>query len=293
MDLLAPIVISSWQPALDTKLQTIATKALESGKVLFLPQLNFPLTAAEYRFLDPDLVDPRSKNISFNPLNQALRGCCGDDNKQQAIKSLLNRFATSAQGLLKTIIPHYQHQLQIGRTSLRLIEVAGRKNPSYRKDDTRLHVDAFPATPNQGRRILRIFTNINPEEKPRLWRLGESFSNVAERFVPWIAPPRLGSSWLLQQLKITKGKRTAYDHYMLAIHDNMKADSAYQATVNYQEVNFPANSTWIVYTDQVSHAALAGQHLLEQTFYLPVTAMQNPALSPLRILEKQLNKGLV
>src|SRR2546429_2712052 len=37
--------------------------------------------------------------------------------------------------------------------------------------------------------------------------------------------------------------------------------------------SFPVGSTWMAFTDQVSHAAMAGQHLLEQTFYLPLTSM--------------------
>ncbi|MHA0111145.1 Kdo hydroxylase family protein [Klebsiella pneumoniae] len=48
-----------------------------------------------------------------------------------------------------------------------------------------------------------------------------------------------------------------------------------------------------MFTDQVSHAALAGQFCLEQTFLLPVTAQQFPEKSPLRILEQQFQKPLV
>ena len=65
---------------------------------------------------------------------------------------------------------------------------------------------------------------------------------------------------------------------MLQIHDRMKKNIDYQARVSFQEINFSANSTWIVFTDQVSHAALKGQYLLEQTFYLPTHAMQEPAV---------------
>ena len=55
---------------------------------------------------------------------------------------------------------------------------------------------------------------------------------------------------------------------------------------------FPVGSTWMAFTDQVSHAAMAGQHLLEQTFYLPVTAMADEARSPLRILERLTGREL-
>ena len=42
----------------------------------------------------------------------------------------------------------------------------------------------------------------------------------------------------------------------------------------------------MVFTDQVSHAALAGHFALEQTFYLPVSAMVTPDTAPLRVLER-------
>ncbi len=73
---------------------------------------------------------------------------------------------------------------------------------------------------------------------------------------------------------------------MLHLHDKMKADLRYQVEVPQQEIHFPPGSSWITQTDQVSHAAMSGQYLLEQTFYLPVDAMKNPEHSPLRVLEK-------
>jgi hypothetical protein len=49
----------------------------------------------------------------------------------------------------------------------------------------------------------------------------------------------------------------------------------------------------MVFTDQVPHAANAGQHQFEQTFYLKVNDMADPARSPLRILEKLMGAKLV
>ena len=36
-------------------------------------------------------------------------------------------------------------------------------------------------------------------------------------------------------------------------------------------MDLPAGSTWMTFTDQVSHAAMAGQYQFEQTFLLPVS----------------------
>jgi hypothetical protein len=91
---------------------------------------------------------------------------------------------------------------------------------------------------------------------------------------------------ILKLVKITKTLRSPYDHYMLHLHNSMKLDDNYQQKITKQRIDFSPNSTWLVFTDHVSHAALSGQFLLEQTFYLPVTAMENPMLSPLRQWEK-------
>src|SRR5262249_30381234 len=155
------------------------------------------------------------------------------------------------------------------------------------------HIDSFPATPVNGRRILRVFSNINPYHEPRVWHLGEPFQQVLTRFAADIPNYNCVHAKLLHLIKATKTLRSAYDHYQLTLHDKMKLCDDYQRTVNKQRIDFPAHSTWIVYTDQVSHAALSGQFLLEQTFYLPVSAMANPALSPLRLWEREKTAALV
>lgn len=269
-----------------------ALAALESGSVLFLPQLHFAIKPEEHYLISDQFSNGKAKNISFNLHDHSLKGIHATRQDKSNFKHFMQRFAEHAMSLVDTLLPQYQKQYQLGRTSFRPIETAGRKNPSIKKDDTRLHIDAFPSNPNQGRRILRVFSNINPEGKPRVWRLGEPFINVAQKFVPNIRAPFPGSAKLLKTARITKSLRTPYDHYMLRIHDNMKADEGYQQSINFTEVNFPALSTWIVFTDTASHAALAGQHLLEQTFYLPVKAMHNPEKSPLRILETLLHREL-
>ncbi|OJA00949.1 hypothetical protein BEV13_01695 [Rickettsiella grylli] len=80
---------------------------------------------------------------------------------------------------------------------------------------------------------------------------------------------------------------------MLKIHDTMKLDTIYQKKVNYKELRFPPDTTWIASTDQVSHAVISGQYLLEQSFYLPIKAMANPQRAPLHILEKLVGRHLI
>lgn len=280
-----------WNQIFSEELQTESTSALENGRIVLFPQLAFTLLPQENKFLRTVYTDKRTKNISFNVVTDSMQGAKCSAKEHDELKAMIRRFMQSSTGLIQKIFPAYRSALQVGRTSFRPVEILGRST-SYRKDDTRLHVDAFPATPNQGRRILRVFSNINQNGQDRVWRVGEPFVNVAERFLPNIRKSWTGKSSLLKMLKLTKSYRTEYDHLMLNIHDGMKRDLDYQKNVSQLEVHFAPGNTWIVQTDQVSHAAMAGQHMLEQTFYLPVDAMVNPDLSPLRVLEKLTGKAL-
>ena len=91
---------------------------------------------------------------------------------------------------------------------------------------------------------------------------------------------------MLAALRVTKSPRTPYDALMLQLHDAMKQDAAFQESSAQERVDLPAGSTWMTFTDQVSHAAMAGQYQFEQTFLLPVSAMLDESRSPLRILER-------
>lgn len=267
-----------------------ALASLESGKVLYLPLYSFSLENTEHDSLLSDkILDGKHKNISFDYQSMRLGGIESNPNNALLIsllKNFMQRYALFARNLIDTMLPEYQSALRWGRTSYRPAEIKGRSS-SRRKDDTRLHVDSFPATPVNGHRILRVFTNINPYGEPRVWHLGEPFANALARYSTSIPPYNRTLAKLLHLIKVTKTLRSAYDHYQLNLHDSMKLDDGYQRTVKKQRVDFPAQSTWIVFTDQVSHAALSGQFLLEQTFYLPVEAMKNPELSPLKHWEKE------
>jgi hypothetical protein len=138
-----------------------------------------------------------------------------------------------------------------------------------------------------------VFTNVNPSGEGRHWRLGASFENVARSFANRIPRHSAALATLLSTVGATKSYRTAYDHTMLKMHDIMKADDIYQQDAEQAEFSFPAGSTWMVSTDKVSHAAMGGQHVFEQTFYLPVRAMSDPSKSPLRILERLAGRSLI
>ncbi len=282
---------SGWQCELSKKLRDKVISDLESGQVIYLPSLAFEFSKGEKKLFEYDYSGLQAKNVSYIPHSQKLKGTKGPDELEQLLSAMMARYAKCTAELIASLFPHYSTNIQQARTSFRPIEIVGRKN-SYRKDDTLLHVDAFPSSPNQGRRILRVFSNINPDGQARVWRFGEPFAELAQKFVPRISSPIPGAHVLFELLKITKARRSHYDHIMLNLHNKMKADATYQQKVQQCKFAFPPGGTWIVLTDQVSHAAMSGQHLLEQTFHLPVDAMLEPAKSPLRVLERLLDKKL-
>jgi hypothetical protein len=290
LTVLEQIDVTDWRGPFSEAITSQAVGALEAGKVLFAPRLKFALSDAEMELLSPAAMQGESKNMSYRPGTEAVTGVRYKDAEREAVVEVFRRFHACAVALMKALCPAYGERLSLGFATFRPVEIATRST-SWRKDDTRLHVDAFPSRPVRGVRILRVFANVN-SRAPRVWRVGEPFESVAKRFVPQVRRQMPGSSWLLHRLRITKSPRTEYDHLMLGIHDGMKADSEYQQRCPQSEVSLPSGSSWACFTDAVSHAAMSGQFAFEQTFYLPVDAMVNPAQSPLRILERLTGRAL-
>jgi hypothetical protein len=264
---------------------------IEGGAVLRFPRLPFVLMESELRFLNPRFADGRAKNISLRWPAGDMRGAAGAVSELVALKAMIARYAELSERFALRLFPHYRGALVRGSSSLRPVDVAGRAT-SWRKDDTRLHVDAFPSNPMHGTRLLRVFCNINPSGQPRQWRVGEPFEAHAKRYLDLIKRPLPGSAWLLERTGVTKRRRTEYDHVMLQLHDRAKADAGFQRDSPQAAVNFAPGTTWVVFSDQVLHAAMGGQHMLEQTFYLDVAKQQQPALSPRGVLERLMGREL-
>jgi 3-deoxy-D-manno-oct-2-ulosonic acid (Kdo) hydroxylase len=262
-------------------------QALENGQIIFLPHHGFVLETNEKNVLNDKIIDPKAKNISYHPIQKKLSGIHKELKKtplNEYTLQMMKRYNEYACDIVKSLFPSYANSFKIGRTSYRPAEIRNRST-SILKDDTRLHVDAFSSTPVQGHRILRVFTNIHPDKNPRVWQVGEPFEKVLSRFHVHFTPYSKVKSYLMHTLGITKSQRTAYDHFMLQLHNQMKYDEHYQETVQKETIDFPSESTWIVFTDQVSHAALSGQFLMEQTFYVPVEAMNDKKTTPLHQLQ--------
>jgi hypothetical protein len=284
--------IDTWTPSVPPDNGTALARELESGKVLYFPKLRFSFDAQEQKFLDPRWSNGRAKNISLNQDNGAVKGAVGSDHEVQELSQLVNRYRSSAANLVRTLFPRYSGRLRLGRTSYRPVLVQGRA-ASWRKDDSRLHVDAFPSRPTRGERIMRVFANVNPNGMPRVWRVGEPFGEMAKRLMPRVSNPLPGADWLLYAVRATKTRRSRFDHIMLQLHDNMKRDLEYQRIAPQETFEFMPGSVWICFSDQTSHAAMSGQFMFEQTMHLPVDALYEPERSPLKTLEALTGRALV
>src|SRR5262249_10219486 len=134
--------------------------ALEAGDVVFCPALRFVVEPHERALFTPAILGS-AKNASYDPVRDALGGTTVARPERSTQQGFLRRSPAAASACVAQLLPAYRAQLTRARASFRPAEIAGRVT-SWRKDDTRLHVDSFPATPSGGRRILRLFTNVNP-----------------------------------------------------------------------------------------------------------------------------------
>jgi hypothetical protein len=281
--------------------------SLEAGGILYFPQTPIPLPDDDIRFLlgQHQSGSRLHKNISYKPEIDRLSGV---DKKStpaavvDQLHSVMRRYSAGVEKFLSDFLAPYQNRWRLDYASYRPIEEKGRDLPLRRRNDL-LHVDAFPTRPTRGWRILRFFHNIHPE-RTREWAVGEPFSRIVGSFAPGklAVPHPVGTlSRTARQIAVAAGmgrlvpqwKRTPYDEFMMQLHNAMKEDSAFQETCARELVQFAPGSSWMVYTETVPHAALAGQYALEQTLLVDPAAMVTPESVPLAVLEQLAGARLV
>ncbi len=271
-------------------------RLLERDGVLILRNRAVP---ALQRRLRPDRSSGQRRaleELGFNPHTCELDGVVGGGESMRGLRAIMQSYVRWSRELIGDFFPAYLADIELGRTSLRTRSVQEEPPLSRRKDDRSLHLDAFTSQPVAGRRILRVFSNVDPTGAGREWAIADGgFEDFAERFRHRTRRLLPGEARLLESLSLTKCRRTDYDQIMLGMHDAAKRDRSYQATAlpAVRFVSFPGGATWLAFTDQTPHAAVSGQCALEQTFYVPVEQLAEPAASPLRILERLWGAPLV
>jgi 3-deoxy-D-manno-oct-2-ulosonic acid (Kdo) hydroxylase len=275
-------------------------RLLEHGEILLFPNVIgvLPITPElrEVMFGADHANTSVHKNVSFRPNTGELRGYDGAG--KEMLREFLAWHSLALQRFVDNFLAPYAAKYAVDFGSFRPIQAQGRTMPLHKRDDL-LHFDAFPSRPTHGGRILRSFVNLNPTE-PRVWEVGEPFHVTAPRFVddPTLrdtvngSPFRKLSDATLAAVGVTKGRRSAYDRFMLRFHDLLKEDTVYQQTTPKRRIEIPPGSAWLVYTDGVPHAVLSGRYALEQTFIVSAEAQVAPEVTPIRLLEKMYGKAM-
>jgi hypothetical protein len=270
---------------------------LEAGDILFFPQSPVPLTADDALFLLGQQQSDSSlhKNIAYKPNIDRLSGVdtkTADPAAVARLQQIVRGYSTSVVQFLTVFLSPYQQHWKLDYASFRPQEEQNRDLPLRRRNDL-LHTDAFPTRPTWGARILRFFNNINPD-RTRDWVVSDPFLTTVRQFAPHdIAPnpdsalSRIGKATgraLGLARAIPSLKRSPYDDFMMRFHNFLKENPRFQSDCPKYPVQFPPGSSWMVYTDTVPHAVLAGQYALEQTFLVRPEAMVRPEISPLKVL---------
>jgi len=265
-------------------------RLLEEGQVLVVPSLPFDLEDDERTFLLTVQLAASHKNIAYDPRRRRVTGFVErQSGDRERLGAIMQAYSQRLTDFLASMLPPYARSWVVDYASFRPQEEEGRKLPLRARNDL-LHTDAFPSRPTNGDRILRAFTNISPNQARR-WVTTDTFGVLVNRFagsaaLPLPVPGR--RRWIVkaaQAAGIPVAQRSPYDEFMLRFHDFLKANREFQATCQKQLWEFPPNSTWIVFTDLVPHAALSGRYALEQTYIVSRDSLVLPEKAPLRILE--------
>jgi hypothetical protein len=279
---------------------------LEAGDILYFPQTPIAIPQDDLAFLLGQQQTDSSlhKNIAYKPNIDKLSGVdtkTADAAAVARLQGIMRNYSQAVVKFLTGFLSPYRANWALDYASFRPQEEQGR-DLSLRKRNDLLHTDAFPTRPTHGARILRFFNNIHPT-RTRDWVVGDPFAKMVHKFAPKeIAPePDSAASKAAKSLGRAVGlgaaipslKRSPYDDFMMRFHNFLKENPRFQSESPKYPWNFPAGSSWMVYTDTVPHAVLAGQYALEQTFLVAPEALVAPDISPLKVLESIAGTTLV
>lgn len=273
---------------------------LESGCVLFFPKSPIALTGSDLQFLRGQQQSDSSlhKNIAYKPKADELTGVntkTANAATVDRLRGIMRNYSQSVTAFLTGFLSPYGGRWQLDYASFRPQEEEARDLPLRRRNDL-LHTDAFPTRPTHGARILRFFNNIHPT-RTRDWIVSDPFRAIATKYAPAeiaLPQPDSGLSRAFKSFATGIGlgaaapalKRSPYDDFMMRFHNFLKENRDFQSSCAKYDYQFPAGSSWMVYTDMVPHAVLCGQYALEQTFLVSPEAMVAPQHAPLTVLQE-------
>ncbi|MGH9401503.1 MAG: Kdo hydroxylase family protein [Terriglobia bacterium] len=273
---------------------------LEKGGILFFAGTPFALPESDRVFLlqARQSDSAHHKNISYKPARDRINGLTRGSADEEKMRGVMRAYSQSVSEFLDRFLTPYAGRWRLDFASFRPIEEEGRNLPQSKRNDL-LHVDAFPTRPSNGNRILRVFTNLNPEQS-RVWLTSDPFDALVKKFGDRASfdrtAARARSPWRPLARRMTRlahaaglpvVDRTPYDEFMLGFHHYLKHNQDFQQNCPKSKWEFPPGSTWLVFTDLVPHAVLTGRFALEQTFFISRDAMLLPEKAPYRVLEER------
>lgn len=281
------------------------TEALESNHIVFFPSSPVPLPdEATLRYLRTGLpARLKLKNISYHPEVDRITGFEGDGSTAQRLTLILKEHLSGVTAFLRAKVPHLADDWTIGTCSVRPIEEHGRNLKPHASNEL-VHVDAGAYGATDGDRILRFFVNFNDHED-RVWATQGPIERIVDRFgrEAGLLDPEGRLAW-----RLTKGPKdralsglvqglahlnplarvldtSPYDRAMRRLHNYMKDNAAFREDRrDYEELRFPPYSAWMVFTDGVSHASLAGQFAFVTTIIVRRRRMKYPQFAPFNVL---------
>ncbi|MBM2854695.1 MAG: hypothetical protein HW417_1623 [Steroidobacteraceae bacterium] len=279
--------------------------ALESNRIVHFPTCPVPLPdQATLDFLRRELPSKlKLKNISYHPEAGKVSGIEADEATTLRVTDLLRSHLNDISSFLRRVTGDLTDGARIGTCSFRPIEEKGRNLKPHASNEL-VHVDAGAYGATNGDRILRFFVNVNAE-RDRVWATKGTFEEVLDRCGRMAG--LLDESGRLA-VSITKGgadrafsavvaglarlnplatvlDSSPYDRAMRRLHNYMKDDEAFKRDLTgYQEIHFPPNTAWSVFTDGVSHASLEGQFALVTTMIVRRARMRWPERAPFNTL---------
>jgi hypothetical protein len=268
---------------------------LEAGNILFFSRPPFDIPQDDRSFLlgRTQTSSALHKNVAYRPAEDRITGLAKSEEVEAArLRTILKSYSQNAAQFLGELLPPYAGKWKLDFASFRPLEERGRPARLHARNDLP-HFDSFPTRHTNGDRILRFFTNLNPSQN-RVWTTSQTFEAIGPHFAKSLGLPRPRSAnpffrsvrSLAGALRVPGAHRPPYDNFMHRCHNAMKEDTSFRENCPKQRWEFPPGSSWIVFTDCVSHAVLEGQYALEQTFLISRQAMVEPEKSPIAILER-------
>lgn len=281
-----------------TNLPSISlAQRLERGELVEFADPPFELPPEdEMDFLRSlELSSRTRKQIAFNPSTEDFSGVSFRANeRRQLFRQVLSNFSRTVGNWLEIVLPQYARGITPDRVTFRTEEEAVRTLRFSARNDL-LHIDNFPTRPTFGKRILRVYLNLNAVDE-RVWSVSEKYEQLLDRYLrehrlpewslaDWLATPSalhrlLHGDWVL---------RSRYDEFQLKLHHFLKKDDRFQDRASRTYRRFAPRSCWLLFSDGLAHADLRGRFAIEHSFFISRDVLTEADMAPLNILTRKCN----